>query len=99
MVGSMGENLSRGRSAHGTNTHVGLKISCPDCGAQNFVAINSATCSYTLYCKACGAEMRLFIRRSRPASFAPPSAISTTGEERSGKYVSRREEEAVAMAA
>ena len=62
------------------------------------MAINSATCNYTLYCKACGAEMRLFIRRSRPASFAPPSAISTTGAERSGKHVSRREEEAIAMA-
>ena len=95
----MGENLSRGRGAHGPNTHVRLKISCPDCGAQNFAAINSATCSYTLYCKACGAEMRLFIRRSRPASFAPPSAISSTRAEGSGKYVSRREEEAIAIAA
>jgi len=99
MVGSMGENLSRGRGAHGPKTHVRLKISCPDCGAQNFVTINSATCSYTLYCKACGAEVRLFIRRSRPASFAPPSAISTTRAEGSGKYVSRREEEAIAIAA
>ncbi len=90
---------SRSARVHGLNTHVGLKISCPDCGAHNFVAINSAPCSYTLYCNACGAEVRLFMRRSRPASFAPPSAISTTGEERSGKYVSRREEEAVAMAA
>jgi len=99
MVGNMGENLSRGRGAHGLNTHAGLKISCPDCGALNFVAINSATCNYTLYCKACGAEMRLFIRRSRPASFAPPTAISSTGADTSRGNGTRRMEEAIAMAA
>jgi hypothetical protein len=95
----MGATLSGRRGVHGLNTHVGLKISYPDCDAMNFVAINRSTCSYTLYCKACGAELRLFMRRSRPASFALPSAISSTRAERSGKYVSRREEEAIAIAA
>jgi hypothetical protein len=99
MVGSMGENLYRGRGAHGPDVRAGLKILCSDCGAMNFVAINSSTCSYTLYCKACGAELRLFIRRSRPASFAPPSAISSTGAEASRRNGARRIEEAIAIAA
>jgi hypothetical protein len=63
------------------------------------VAINNATCSYTLYCKSYGAELRLFIRRSRPASFSPPSAISSTGADVSRSNSARRIEEAVAIAA
>ena len=78
-------------------THAELKILCPDCGTMNIITINRSTCNYTLYCKGCGAELRLFLRRSRPASFAPPSAISSARTDVSSEHFPRRGEKSVAV--
>ncbi len=49
-----------------------LIILCPECGAMNTVNINPSTLVQTAFCKECGAELRIVLARSRPASFAPP---------------------------
>ena len=77
--------------------HAELKIHCPDCGTTNIITINRSTCNYTLYCKECGAELRLFLRRSRPASFTPPSAISSARTDASSKHFPKRGEKSVAV--
>lgn len=78
-------------------THAELKIICPDCGTSNSITINHSTSNYTLYCKGCGAELRLFLRRPRPASFAPPSAISAARTDSSSKHPPRNGEKSVAV--
>ena len=77
--------------------HAELKILCSDCGTMNIVTINRSTCNYTLYCIGCGAELRLFLRRSRPASFAPPSAISSARTDASSEHFLKRGEKSVAV--
>ena len=76
--------------------HAELKILCSDCGTINIIAINRSTSYYTVYCKGCGAELRLFLRRPRPASFAPPSAISSAITDASSKHFPKRGEKSVA---
>jgi ribosomal protein S27E len=78
-------------------THAELKILCPDCGTTNTITINHSTSNYTLYCKGCGAELRLFLRRPRPASFAPPSAISSARTDVSSKHFPKSGEKSVAV--
>lgn len=70
--------LARARSPAG----IELKILCPDCGEMNIVTITPSTCSYTTFCRRCGAVLRLNVRRSRPSSFAPPSSVPSSGESR-----------------
>ena len=77
--------------------HAELKTLCPDCGTTNIVTINRSTCNYTSYCKGCGAELRLFLRRPRPASFAPPSAISSARTDASSRHFPKRGEKSVAV--
>lgn len=77
--------------------HAELKIICPDCGTTNTITINRSTSNYTLYCKGCGAELRLFLRRPRPASFAPPSAISSARTDVSSKHLPKDGEKSVAV--
>ena len=48
-----------------------LKILCPECGAMNVVYIDPSTHVQTAFCKECGAEIHLILKRSRPASFVP----------------------------
>ena len=49
-----------------------LKILCPECDAMNTVNVDPSTLFQTAFCKECGAELRIVLARSRPASFAPP---------------------------
>jgi uncharacterized protein (DUF983 family) len=49
-----------------------LKIMCPKCGEMNTVNIIPSILVQTAFCKKCGAELHLIVKRSRPASFAPP---------------------------
>lgn len=44
---------------------------------MNAITISPTTCNYKKFCKECGAELRLVLRRSRPALFAPPQQFTT----------------------
>jgi len=44
-----------------------LTILCPECGEMNTVNVDPSTQVQTASCKECGAELRLILRRSRPA--------------------------------
>ena len=49
-----------------------VKIMCQKCGAMNTVDIAPSALVQTAFCRECGAELHLIVKRSRPASFAPP---------------------------
>jgi len=49
-----------------------LKILCPECGAMKTVNVDPSTLFQTAFCKECGAELHLILKRGRPESFAPP---------------------------